>query len=136
MAGCGALSPRGVAAESNAEVQARSAALELAGAFSNDGFKIRDGRWPTSIAVKQPRFIQVNLYAGNQYWFIAAASDEAKRVEVTVFNENGEPVATEPHQSGVRAAAGFSPQLSGPYYVRIEELEGNPASVCLLYSYK
>ena len=133
---CASLGSRGIAAETDAEVQARSAALELAGAFSNDGFKIRDGRWVSTIEPKQPRLIQVNLYAGNEYWFIAAANDAAKRLEVTLYDETGKPLATEPHQSGARAAAGFSPEISGPYYVRIEELEGNPASVCLLYSYK
>ena len=124
------------AAESNADVQARSGALELAGAFSNDGFKIRDGHWSSPIEPKKPQLIQVNLYAGNQYWFVAAASEEAKRLAVSVFDENGKPVPTEPHQSNARSAAGFSPDISGPYYVRIEELEGGPASFCLLYSYK
>ena len=33
------------AAESDKEVEARNVAMELAGAFSNDGFKIRDGHW-------------------------------------------------------------------------------------------
>lgn len=28
------------------DLSARSKALELAGAFSNDGYKIRDGYWP------------------------------------------------------------------------------------------
>ncbi len=32
-------------ADTDEAVQARKVALELAGAFSNDGFKIRDGHW-------------------------------------------------------------------------------------------
>ena len=32
-----------VRAETDAEVQARKDALDVAGAFANDGFKIRDG---------------------------------------------------------------------------------------------
>ena len=32
-------------AETDAEVEARKTALDLAGAFSNEGFKIRDGHW-------------------------------------------------------------------------------------------
>ena len=31
--------------DTDAEVQARKDALDLAAAFSNDGFKIRDGHW-------------------------------------------------------------------------------------------
>jgi hypothetical protein len=56
------------------EVSARKAALDLAGAFSNDGFKLRDGVWYGAIKPKDSQFVQVNLYAGNQYWFTAGAT--------------------------------------------------------------
>jgi hypothetical protein len=118
------------------EVQARSGALEVAGAFSNDGFKIRDGYWSDTISPKESKLIEVNLYAGNQYWFITAASDAAKHLSVRVYNENGKPISTEPYENNAKSAAGFSPQYSGPYYVRVSELEGAPAAFCLLYSYK
>jgi len=118
------------------EVKAQASALQVAGAFSNDGFKNRDGHAFFKIAPKEPKFIQVNLYSGNQYWFIAAASGPAKKIAVTIFDEKGKFVATEPYENTAQAAAGFSPQVSGPYIVRIQELEGEPATACLLYSYK
>jgi hypothetical protein len=43
---------------------------------------------------------------------------------------------SEPYAEGSTAAAGFSPEASGPYFIKIEALEGEPASFCLLYSYK
>ena len=121
---------------SDAEVAARASALEVAGAFSNSGFKSRDGHTFAALTPKTPHFIQVNLYSGNQYWFIAAASSPAKRLAVTVFDEKGKFVPTELYENNSQAAAGFSPQSSGPYIIRIQELEGAPATVCLLYSYK
>lgn len=124
------------AAPSDADVQARASALEVAGAFSNEGFKIRDGHWSGSLVPKAAKILQVNLYAGNQYWFIAAASPEAKRLSVTLYDETGKAIASEPYENNAQAAAGFWPKASGPYYVRVEELEGEPASFCLLYSYK
>ncbi len=54
------------------DVSARSKALELAGAFSNDGYKIRDGYWPGEIEPNRPQFLEVNLFSGNEYWFSAA----------------------------------------------------------------
>lgn len=123
-------------APSDAEVKAQASALEVAGAFSNDGFKNRDGHAFGKIAAKEPKFIQVNLYSGNQYWFIAAATAPAKRIAVTVFDEKGKFVPTELYENNAQAAAGFSPAASGPYIVRIEELSGEPATFCLLYSYK
>ncbi|MEI8234812.1 MAG: hypothetical protein WCH57_09020 [Verrucomicrobiota bacterium] len=120
----------------DAQVAARASALEVAGAFSNAGFKSRDGHVFAPISPKAPQFIQVNLYSGNQYWFIAAASGPAKRIAVTVFDEKGKFVPAELYENNAQAAAGFSPQSSGPYIIRIQELEGDPATVCLLYSYK
>ena len=128
--------PEPASAPTDAEVKARAGALEVAGGFSNDGFKTRDGHTFGKINPKEPKFIQVNLYSGNQYWFIAAASAPAKRIAVTVFDEKGKFVPTEVYENNTQAAAGFSPQTSGPYIIRIEELSGEPASFCLLYSYK
>ncbi len=122
----------------DAQVQTRAAALQVAGAFSNDGFKIRDGHWWGSLTPKEPKIIQVNLYAGNQYWFVAAVSPETKGLKVAVYDETGKPMATESYQQDGRAAAGFSPTVSGPYYVKVttEAAEGEPVTFCLLYSYK
>ena len=119
------------------EVAAHKVALDLAGAFSNDGFKLRDGNWSGPIKPKESQFIQVNLYAGNQYWFCAGATDKAKKLEVAVFDENGQPVQDiQSYQNGAKAGAGFSPSVSGAYIIRVQELEGAPASFCLLYTYK
>ena len=78
----------------------------------------------------------MNLFAGNEYWFLLGATDKAKKVSVTVFDEAGKPVSYEPYQDGASAAAGFSPAISGPYLIKVEIAEGAPSSFCLLYSYK
>ncbi len=123
-------------AASDEEVSSRKLALEVAGAFSNDGFKLRDGNWGGKFAPGKAALIQVNLYAGNQYWFTAASTEAAKKVAVTVFDENGKPVATEPYSDTSVAAAGFAPVNSGPYYVKVELVEGTPTAFCLIYSYR
>jgi hypothetical protein len=121
---------------SDDEVTARKNALDLAGAFSNDGFKIRDGSWIGQIAAGKSSVIQVNLYAGNEYWFTLGATPGARKLNVSVFDETGAPVEYEPYTENQTAAAGFAPEASGPYYIKVEQLEGEPASFCLLYSYK
>lgn len=124
-------------AASDSAVAAHKSALDLAGAFANDGFKVRDGFWSGSIGDnRKQRVIQVNLFAGNQYWFCLGASAEAKKVSLAVFDETGKPVETDNFLGEGNAAAGFSPKISGPYYVRIQELEGQEADCCLLYCYK
>jgi len=122
--------------ESDAEVAARKAALDLAGAFSNEGFKMRDGHWSGTIKPKEHALIAVNLYAGNQYWFSVGATEPAKKISVNVYDETGKLVQTEGYNEGDKAAAGFSPTSSGQYYILVDLVEGNESSVCLVYSYK
>ena len=128
--------PCSLKASTDDEVEARRVVQELAGAFANDGFKLRDGCWIAPIQTSAPKLIQVNLYAGNQYWFCAGATPQAKKLLLTVFDENGKAMEVNNYQNGQTAAAGFSPELSGSYYVRIQEMEGERASFCLIYTYK
>lgn len=128
--------PLVAAPETDQEVEARKAALDLAGAFSNDGFKMRDGHWCGTVQPHEHALIAVNLYAGNQYWFSVGATGPAKKLTVSVYDETGKPVATEGYSSGEKAAAGFSPTSSGQYYVMVELSEGGASSVCFVYSYK
>ncbi len=123
-------------AQTDSEVDARRAALDLAGAFTNDGFKIRDGHWCGTVKPHDHALIAVNLYAGNQYWFTAGATDLAKKIAVSVYDETGKQVVTDNYNSGEKAAAGFSPTTSGQYYVAVDLVEGTEGSFCLVYSYK
>ena len=124
------------AAGTDSEVEARKVALDLAGAFSNDGFKIRDGHWSGAINPGEQAILAVNLYAGNQYWFSVGASANAKNLAVRVYDESGKPLRSEPYEDEARAAAGFSPTVSGQYYVGIGPVAGEPSTFCLVYSYK
>src|SRR5436309_14680373 len=80
--------------ETDAEVSARKDALDIAGAFSNDGFKIRDGHWCGVVKPHDHALIAVNLYAGNQYWFSVGATEPVKQIAVSVYDETGKQVTT------------------------------------------
>jgi hypothetical protein len=122
--------------ETDAEVQARKDALDVAAAFSNDGFKIRDGHWCGIVKPHDHSLVAVNLYAGNEYWFSASATTPAKKIAVSVYDETGKQVTTESYDNGEKAAAGFAPPSSGQYFVSVDLLEGEQSSFCLVYSYK
>jgi hypothetical protein len=124
-------------AETDDEVEAHRQVLDLTGAFTNDGFKLRDGHWAGQIKPAERALIAVNLYSGNQYWFSAAgANAKAKKITVDVYDEGGKPMTTENYNDGERASAGFSPTTSGQYFVAVNLVEGEPSTVCLVYSYK
>ena len=123
-------------ADTDAEVNARKNALDVAGAFTNDGFKLRDGHWCGTLEAQDHALIAVNLYAGNQYWFAVGAADPAKKIAVNIYDETGRLLTTEHYEGGDRAAAGFSPNDSGQYFVSVDLVEGGSSSFCLIYSYK
>jgi hypothetical protein len=125
------------AAETDGEVTARETALELAGAFVNDGYKIRDGHWSGQLQPNVPQVMTVSLYAGNQYYFSLGYTDKAKKATITVYDETGKVVDGEQFfQDKLRSAAGVSPVASGPYYVSVQLVEGDATDFCVLYSYK
>ena len=123
-------------AETDEEVEAHKLVLDLTGAFTNDGFKLRDGHWTGMVKPRERALIAVNLYAGNQYWFSAAANSKAKKIAVELYDETGRPLTTDSYNDGERASAGFSPSSSGQYFVSVGLLEGEPTTFCLVYSYK
>lgn len=118
------------------QVTVRSKVLELAGAFANDGYKIRDGYWSGVLEPGKPQILEVNLFAGNSYWFSSATMPPARKVAVTIFDENGRPLEGESYQEDATAASGLVADASGRYFVRLELVEGEKADFCLVYSYK
>ncbi len=116
--------------------QARGAVLELAAAFSNDGFKLRDGFWFGRLEPRTPQRLAVNLFAGNQYWFCAAARPPAARLRVTVYDEEGGEVPMLAYEHGLTAAAGITAPATGEYFVEVEVLEGGASDACFLYTFK
>ena|SRR5689334_11282039 len=134
----GLFSPLGVRADNatDDQVAARSEVLDLAGAFQNDGFKIRDGNLFGKVARDHAAVVSVNLYSGNAYWFSAASTGKADKLKVSIYDEHGKPVDFEPYADGRRAAAGFSPEASGLYFVKISDEDPQPATFCLIYCYK
>ncbi|MEP6685920.1 MAG: hypothetical protein ABJB22_04010 [Verrucomicrobiota bacterium] len=128
--------PGSAQAQTDQEVEARKTALDVAGAFTNDGFKLRDGHWAGAVKPGDRALIAVNLYAGNQYWFSAGANETAKKIGVDIYDENGRQLTADNYNAGEKAAAGFSPVNSGQYFISVNLLEGAASSLCLVYSYK
>jgi hypothetical protein len=127
--------PAGDASDS-AEAQARSAALQLAGAFSNDGYKLRDGYYFGDLDPKKSTVIEVNLFAGDEYWFCAAANDPARKIAVEVYDEEGKPVEQQYYSDGANAAAGVVAGASGKFLVKVSLVEGEKSQFCFVYAYK
>ncbi len=121
---------------SDAVVTSRRAALELAGAWTNDGFRLRERSWTGTLPGDKPALARVNLLAGNRYWFTVATNAASTTLSLNIYDERGMPVTSENYQDGPVAAAGFAPPASGSYLIAISESTGTPVPFCLIYSYK
>ncbi len=78
----------------------------------------------------------MNLYAGDEYWFCAAANAPAGKVAVKVYDEDGAPVDQQYYSDGSKAAAGVVAGASGKYLVKISLVDGAKSQFCFLYAYK
>jgi hypothetical protein len=128
-------------AEGNPAATDRAPALrvrlhDLAGALANDGFKLRDRVWSGRLEGGKPARLAVNLFAGNHYWFCAAATPEVKEVKVSLFDAKGQPVETLEHTEPGLAAAGLIAPVTGEYFVQIGSADGAAGEFCLLYLFK
>ena len=136
-----ALSVMGISAglgadRSDATAGAKRAAVDLAGTRAPAGFRLHGGHCVGTLQPGATRVFQVNLFEGNRYWFSAAASPNAGAISVRIFDESGRMVTTENYQDGPRAAAGFTPDASGSYFVKVEQTGNHVSTFCLVYSYK
>ena len=123
-------------ASGDAVITCRRAALELAGAWTNDGFRLRERSWAGTLPAGKPALARVNLLAGNRYWFTAATNAASTSLSLNIYDEHGTPVAAETHQDGPLAAVAFAPASSGSYIIGVSESRGTPVPFCLIYSYK
>lgn len=131
-----AASPAARAQMTDSQVEARKLAFEVANAFANDGFKLRDGFFPGRLEPGGSEVLTVHLYAGNAYWFSAAADRAESRIEVRVFDELGNDITSDTFSQPGKSAAGAVPEASGLHYVRVRLADGPGCDFALLYSYK
>jgi hypothetical protein len=120
----------------DSSIPCRRAALELAGAWANDGFRLREQPWHGVLPAGKPALARVNLLAGNRYWFSAATNAASTTLAVDIYTADGAPMTAEIHRDGPLAAAGFAPSVSGTYLIAVSESHGTPVPFCVIYSYK
>jgi len=125
-------------------MEPRRLALETAGAFENDGFRIRDGEWSGTLSKGAPLFLQVTLFAGENYWFVAASPTTGAMLYVTVYDASGKPIKSDlwhntVNAEGTRSATGVAPTQSGKYFIGVESMRGpteGTLDFSLVYCYK
>ena len=114
----------------------RARLLEFGGALANDGFRLRDSFWSGRLEPGRPRRLAVNLFAGNHYWFCAAADAGGDAPALAVYDPRGEPVECVAHREAGVSAAGVTAGVTGRYIVEVRMPRGPAADFCLVYLFK
>jgi len=114
----------------------RARLYEFAGLPINEGFKVRDTAWSGELQGKQPRRLAVNLFAGNQYWFLAASSASGETPQLSLRDPGGREVETVSSERGGMAAAGVTAPVTGRYILQIEGAAKGTREFCVLYLFK
>lgn len=123
---------------------AKRSALDLSGALINDGFRVRDDAWNVSLIPGKISILEVTLFEGNQYWFVAAATLPAKTLKITCYDHEGNPIKLDSWKEtntpqGAKNAAGFVAPKSGCYFVGLSFVGSHgsqKADASLIYAYK
>jgi hypothetical protein len=133
--GLSALAQTSAAPKADVTAVARHAAADFANTWRNEGFRVRSSHSTGRLEPGKPFVVQVSLFAGNRYLFTAAAPGGGA-LSLSVHDESGKLLPSEIHEDGPRAAAGFSPETSGTYLVKIAQGGNQSSTFCLIYSYK
>jgi len=118
---------------------ALSFAYEAAEPYTKQGFSVREDAWAGDLGVKDQKAITMQLFRGNQYWFIIA-TDIARGAVVTVsiYDSTGKLVQSDSWQKGKAAGATVTPTRSGTYYaiVTVMKSPAERTSWAMVYAYK
>lgn len=109
-----------------------------------DDWKIRASDALFSLTPKTTHVIQVNLFGGNQYCFMASATPPALALKISVFDSNGHEVKLDTWKdnlatSQVQASVKFLATESGTYFVKLTLVKSHgmtSAECALVYGYQ
>jgi len=123
-------------AEENAASGLRPRIYDLAGVLCNEGFKVRDGSWMGSLKGDKPRRLAVNLFAGNEYWFVGATSEPGEIPAISLRDPSGRLVEAVRFDKDGVAAVGVTAAVTGRYIIEFKGSASSSREFCLIYLFK
>lgn len=129
-------SPAAAAEEAAARADARRRAFEIANAFANDGFILRDGFFAGQLQPGRPALLRVQLLSANIYRFSAATSLSESQITLRVLDQTGREVGLDHFSQPGKAAVAAAPAATGMHFIQVRLTSGPSCDFALLYSYK
>lgn len=119
----------------------RSAAIEAAVPLlelDKNPFILRETWWDGSLKEKEQKLIEHQLFKRNEYWFWAGCSQSGAKINIHIYDQNGNLIEDEAWEKGHVAGARVIPEASGTYYVRVflESSDEVPVEWAVVYAYR
>lgn len=119
----------------------RSSALEAAVPLlelEKNPFILRETWWDGTLKEKEQKLIEHQLFKRNEYWFWVGCSQSGAKVNIHIYDQNGNLIEDEAWEKGHVAAARVIPEASGTYYVRVflESSDETPVDWAVIYAYR
>ncbi len=100
--------------------EAHSIIMEVATPYVEDGFTIRADYWNGEIETGKQKLIRHQLFRGNEYWFWIASSDPGCKLQIEVYDTEGQAVTVERKDSDKCSGARVTPAKTGSYYILVK----------------
>jgi hypothetical protein len=104
-----------------------ASALRTIGEYAKQGYAVHgEDEWGGDLGVNESKAISHPLVHGNDYWFCLGTDVSDARVNIHVYNEQGQLVETKAWQNGSQAAAEAVNPRTANYYI-VVEVTASPA---------
>jgi hypothetical protein len=98
-----------------------ASALRTVGEYAKQGYTVHEeDEWGGDLSVNESKAISHPLVEGNDYWFCLGTDVNDARVNIHVYNEQGQLVETKAWQDGSHAAAEALSPRTANYYIVVE----------------
>ncbi len=122
--------------------EAHSIIMEIAAPYVNDGFTIRADYWNGEMETGKQKLIRHQLFRGNEYWFWAACTEPGCKVQIEVYDSEGQAVTVERSQAKFCSGSRVTPKKTGSFYILVkvewEDAAKDPGTVkwAVAYGYR
>jgi hypothetical protein len=117
---------------------ALSFAYEGATPYVRQGFTFREDAWGGDLGLGDKKAMRAQLFAGNEYWFIAGTDVRNAVITVAIYDADGKLASKDSWHRGRFAGSFIAPKKTGAYWaiVTIERSPAERTSWALVYGFR
>ncbi|MCS7008880.1 MAG: hypothetical protein N2035_03850 [Chthoniobacterales bacterium] len=117
---------------------ALSFAYEGAEPYVRQGFTFREDAWGGDLGVGDRKAVRIQLFKGNEYWFITGTDKLKARVSVFVYDSEGRLVSRDHWHRSRYFGAFVAPPKTGAYWaiISVERSPAERTAWALVYGYR